>query len=152
MSCQITRIRVGARNFFIGRAAEFGCGPSSARLSKIEMQQIDERFLSFSPETLAAIRAYRQNHDSKLVQTIVQGIVEKYLPPEIRDRAPEAMKALNAFGIESVTLMEIILDIQDALEIVITDAELRSLRNFDDATKLLREKVAALSEGGQSRT
>jgi len=113
------------------------------------MQQIDERFLNFGLPTLEAIRAYRQSHDPKLVPAIVQGIVEKYLPPEIRDRAPEAMKALNAFGIESVTMMEIILDIQDALEIVITDAELRGLRNFDDATKLLREKVAALSEGSQ---
>jgi 3-hydroxyacyl-[acyl-carrier-protein] dehydratase len=113
------------------------------------MQQIDERFLNFGLPTLEAIRAYRQSHDPKLVPAIVQGIVEKYLPPEIRDRAPEAMKALNAFGIESVTMMEIILDIQDALEIVITDAELRGLRNFDDATKLLRAKVAALSEGSQ---
>ena len=109
------------------------------------MDPIEERFLHFSPQTLDAIRAYRANHDPQLVRKIVEGIVEKYLPPEIRDRAPEAVKALNTFGIESVTLMEIILDIQDALGIVITDAELRSLRNFDDATKLLREKVAALS-------
>ena len=150
-NCPTGRIRVGARNFFTGRAAEFDCAPSIALLSKIDMQQIDERFLNFGLPTLEAIRAYRQSHDPKLVPAIVQGIVEKYLPPEIRDRAPEAMKALNAFGIESVTMMEIILDIQDALEIVITDAELRGLRNFDDATKLLREKVAALSEGSQPK-
>ena len=152
MSCPTGLTPAGAHNFFTGRAAEFGCVLSSARLNKIDMQQIDERFLNFSPPTLEAIRAYRQSRDPKLVGTIVQGIVEKYLPPEIRDRAPEAMKALNAFGIESVTLMEIILDIQDALEIVITDAELRSLRNFDDATKLLREKVEALSEGGRAES
>ncbi len=109
--------------------------------------EINERFLNFSPPTIEAIREYRRSRNPQLVSAIVNGIVEKYLPPEMRDRTPEAMKSLNAFGIESVTLMEIILDIQDALDLVITDAELRSLNSFDEATKLLSEKVAALGAG-----
>ena len=109
--------------------------------------EIEERFLNFSPQTLEVIRKYRRSRDPQLVAIIVQGVVEKYLPPELRDRAPEAMTSLNAFGIESVTLMEIILDIQDALDLVITDAELRGLTNFDQATKLLSDKVAALRAG-----
>ena len=107
---------------------------------------IDEGFLNLSPPALDAIRQYRESHKPELVHTIVNGIVEKYLPPEMRDRAAEAMKAPNAFGIESVTLMEIMLDIQDALGLEITDNELRGLKNFDDATVLLRQKVAALSQ------
>jgi acyl carrier protein len=114
--------------------------------------EIEERFLNFSPQTLEVIREYRRSRDPQLVSTIVKGIVEKYLPPEMRDRAPEAMTSLNAFGIESVTLMEIILDIQDALDLVITDAELRSLNNFDQATKLLSEKVAALRDAPSAQS
>jgi acyl carrier protein len=106
--------------------------------------EIDERFLNFNPETVAAIRIYRQTRDPKLVHEIVHGIIEKYLPPELRNQTSGAVTSLNAFGIESVTLMEIILDIQDALDLVITDEELRNLRGFDDATKLLSDKVAAL--------
>jgi acyl carrier protein len=106
--------------------------------------EIEERFFNFSPQTIDAIRFYRRSPDPQLVSPIVQGIVEKYLPPELRSRAPEAMHSLNSFGIESVTLMEIILDIQDALDLAITDAELRGLRGFDDATKMLSDKVAAL--------
>ena len=106
--------------------------------------EIEERFLNFNPTTVEAICAYRRRPDPKLVSSIVHGIIEKYLPPEMRDRTPDAMKSLNAFGIESVTLMEIILDIQDALDLVITDAELRTLHSFDEATKLLSDKVAAL--------
>jgi 3-hydroxyacyl-[acyl-carrier-protein] dehydratase len=114
--------------------------------------EIDERFLNCNPETVEAIRAYRRSRDPKLVHPIVHGIIEKYLPPEQRKQTPDAMTSLNAFGIESVTLMEIILDIQDALDLVITDEELRNLRGFDDATKLLSAKVAALSAqpNGQS--
>ena len=114
--------------------------------------EIDERFLNFNPETVEAIRAYRRARDPKLVHTIVHGIIEKYMPPDQRSRTPDNMTSLNAFGIESVTLMEIMLDIQDALDLVITDEELRGLRGFDEATKMLSEKVAALSTGpaGQS--
>ena len=114
--------------------------------------EIEERFLNFSPQTLEVIREYRRSRDPQLVSTIVKGIVEKYLPPEARDRAPEAVTSLNAFGIESVTLMEIILDIQDALGLVITDTELRSLTNFEQATKLLSDKVAALRAGASAQS
>src|SRR5207302_4227719 len=102
---------------------------------------------NFSPQTLEVICQYRRSRDPQLVAIIVKGVVEKYLPPEMRDRAPEGMTSLNAFGIESVTLMEIILDIQDAIDLVITDAELRGLTNFDQATKLLSDKVEALRAG-----
>jgi 3-hydroxyacyl-[acyl-carrier-protein] dehydratase len=107
--------------------------------------EIDERFLNFNPETVEAIRVYRGNRDPKLVHPIVHGIIAKYMPPDLRDQAPDTVASLNAFGIESVTLMEIILDIQDALDLVITDEELRGLKGFDEATKMLSEKVAALS-------
>jgi acyl carrier protein len=153
-SCPGNLTRAGLHNFFIGRAAEFVFKPNAAPRAKIDMNaiEIDERFLNFSPQTLEAMREYHRSRDPQLVSTIVNGIVEKYLPPAMRDRAPEVMTSLNAFGIESVTLMEIILDIQDALGLVITDAELRSLSNFDQATKLLCDKVAALRAGtsGQS--
>jgi acyl carrier protein len=108
--------------------------------------EIDERFMNLNPQALEAIRQYRQSHQPELVETIVTGIVEMYLPPEMRGQAAEAMKSPNSFGIESVTLMEIMLDIQDALGLEITDEELRSLKNFDDATNLLRAKVTALVE------
>lgn len=107
---------------------------------------IDERFLNMSPPALQAIRQYRDTHKPELVQPIVDGIVEKYLPVEMRGRATEAMQSPNSFGIESVTLMEIMLDIQDALGIELSDNELRGLKNFEDATNLLRQKVAALSQ------
>jgi acyl carrier protein len=112
----------------------------------MSQSDLDERFLNLNPQALDAIRQYRESHKPELVQTIVNGIVEKYLPPEMRERAADAMKSPNEFGIESVTLMEIILDIQDALGLEITDNELRGLKNFDDATNLLRQKVAALSQ------
>jgi 3-hydroxyacyl-[acyl-carrier-protein] dehydratase len=106
--------------------------------------EIKERFFNFDPATITAICDYQKQPNPDLVPVIVNGIIAKYLPPELRERAPEAMQSFNVFGIESVTLMEIILDIQDALNLVITDAELRSLHSFEEASKLLTDKMNAL--------
>ena len=106
---------------------------------------IEERFSTFGESTVDAIQRYNRNPDPSLVETIVEGIVQRYLPAEMRSRAPEAMKSLNGFGIESVTLMEIFLDIQDALGLQISDRELRTLTNFADATRLLMQKVAEVA-------
>jgi acyl carrier protein len=46
-------------------------------------------------------------------------------------------------AIESLTMFEIVMDIQDALDIEIADAELRSLATLGDLMRLLREKVAS---------
>ncbi len=113
----------------------------------INDSEIKERFASFGPATVEAIRGFHSSHDPKFVSPIVHGIIEKYLPPGRQAMGIEEMKSLNSFGIESVTLMEIILDIQDAFDLVISDAELRGLKNFDDATRLLSDKVAALRDG-----
>lgn len=105
---------------------------------------IEQRFLNFQPETLALIRAYQSSKDPALVSPIVHGIINKYLPEHLRGTSQNPVLPLNAFGLESITLMEVILDIQDALGLTISDAELRSLNSLQEATALLSEKVAAL--------
>jgi hypothetical protein len=107
--------------------------------------EIDDRFINVSPATLAAIRDYQREPNAKLVPQIVHGIVEKYLPEGVHPPAGQGMKAFNAFGIESITLMEVILDIQDALRIRLSDAELQGMSNFEQAIALLSRKVSALS-------
>ena len=54
---------------------------------------------------------------------------------------------MNAFGLESLTLIEVVLDLQDALGITLSDDELRGLRSLDEARALLLQKVAALKTG-----
>lgn len=111
---------------------------------------IEQRFLNFQPETLAAIREYQSSKDPSLVRRIVEGIVDKYLPEHLRGTRQNSASSLNAFGLESITLMEVILDIQDALGITISDDELRQLQSFDQTIALLSEKVAALEKNASS--
>lgn len=108
--------------------------------------EIAERFLNFPPATMEAIRRYHAGQDPALVSPIVHGIVEKYLPESLRGQSIDPAKSLNAFGLESLTLVEVFLDIQDALAINVSEDELRGLRNFDEAIALMSNKVAALRE------
>jgi hypothetical protein len=106
--------------------------------------EISERFFGFPTAALAAIRKYQDSRDPKLVPEIVHGIVEKYLPPGAHP-PPGEIRSLSAFGLESLTLMEVVLDIQDALGLTLTDEELRALSDLNEATGVLEKKVAALS-------
>lgn len=116
--------------------------------------ETEDRFFNFTPETLEAIREYRRTRDPALVDTVLRGILEKYLPENIRPAEIAAAEiagapvesSLNAFGLESLTLIEVILDLQDALGITLTDDELRSLHSLDEVRALLMQKVAALRE------
>ena len=76
---------------------------------------------------------------------LLNGILDKYLPEGERSTGgakPE--DTLNAFGFESLTLIEVILDLQDAMGISLSDDELRGLHGMDEVRAVLARKVAAL--------
>jgi acyl carrier protein len=114
--------------------------------------EIEDRFLHVSPETIETIRQYRGTYSPQLIPKIVHGILQKYLPLDSHDGAVDQVESLNAFRLESITLMEVLLDIQDALEITLTDEELRQLRSFDETIVLLSKKVAELQKKMLSNT
>lgn len=105
----------------------------------------EDRFFNFKPETLDRIREFQRTRDPALVSPVLNGILEKYLPdgePPPAASAPE--DALNAFGFESLTLIEVVLDLQDAFGIQLSDDDLRRVHHLDGVRALLAEKIAAL--------
>ena len=119
----------------------------------MNLSETEDRFFNLPPATLDAIREYRRTRDPALVDIVLHGILEKYLPESVRPAAVVASasasaveSSLNAFGVETLTLIEVILDLQDALGITLTDDELRGLRDLDEVRALLVGKVAALRD------
>jgi acyl carrier protein len=113
--------------------------------------EITDRFFGFPPELVTLIEQYQNAPNPKLVPQIVRGIVDRYLPPGARKHIDQGTRPLSAFGLESLTLMEVILDIQDALGLTLTDEELRALANLDEASAILEKKVAALSAPNEAK-
>lgn len=108
--------------------------------------EINERFFNFDRTTVANIQTFHRSPDPALVQPIFDGIMRKYLPEAGRRDDPEEV-SLNAFGLESLTLLEVVLDLQDALGIRLEDDEIRGLHDLKEVHALLVQKVDALRGG-----
>jgi acyl carrier protein len=112
-------------------------------LSAEEIELLKRNFRKCSDETLAAIIDFRQTRNVGAIPAVVRGIVLRYLPPAGHDALRNATEEtlLSDLRIESLTMLEIILDVQDALEIEIEDSEMRAFRTLGDVEQFLRGKV-----------
>ena len=117
----------------------------SPMASELTEQQIDElrrMFKRCREHTVEAIINLRRTADPALIPTIVRGTVWRYLPPEARDlietAAPET--PLASLGMDSLMMLEVVLDVQDAVDVAIDDADLRQVQTIGDFIKLLTQR------------
>lgn len=114
------------------------------QLSEDQIEEIKGNFSSCGEGTVDAILKFRQTGDLNEIEAIVRGIVARYLPD---DKKPMLVVAtddtdLASLEIESLTLLEIVLDIQDAVDLVVEDDELRDFKTLGDVRKFLVAKVS----------
>lgn len=98
-----------------------------------------------SPETIAAAMAFRQSGDSSLVPTIVLGIVERFLEPEVVDKLREgddSVKFMEDLGMDSLTMFEAIMMVEESLGVSIKNEELWDLRTVGDLKSFISAKVS----------
>ena len=97
-----------------------------------------------SPATYQAARRYRNTGDTTQLPAIVLGVVERYLErdlrPKLRRPASDLLLA-DDLGIDSLTMMEIVMLAEEVLQITITSEELVRLRTLDDAQRFIAAKV-----------
>jgi acyl carrier protein len=112
-------------------------------------EQIRHNFRRCRPGTADAIVDLQRTHDPKLIPTIVRGIVWRYVREEAQPRVEEAIleTPLGDLGIDSLTMMEIVLDVQDALELVIEDADLKQMKTIGDVIGFLEQLYSQLHPG-----
>ena len=108
---------------------------------------IDDRFLEFEPETRQLMRDYLRTRDPALVSPVFHGILDKYLPRAARANPGATLASLNALGLESLALIQVVLDVEEALGVTLSDEEWRHIRTFDEAARLLERKVASIYNG-----
>ena len=109
-----------------------------------QADQIRRSFRRCREGTSDAIVELQRTGNAELIPTIVRGIVWRYVH---KDRQPIVDQAtletpLQSLGIDSLTMMEVVLDVQDALDLVIEDADLKHLRTIGDVITFLHERYA----------
>lgn len=115
-------------------------------------QQIEEIRRSFKrcrEGTVDAIIELQRTGDTQLIQTIVRGIVWRYVHEETRPVVEQATAEtpLASLGIDSLMMLEVVLDVQDALDLVIEDSDLRKMQTIGDVIGFLQERYAQVHPG-----
>jgi acyl carrier protein len=121
----------------------------TASLTQEETEQIRHNFRRCREGTADAIIDLRRTDDIELIPTIVRGIVWRYVreetQPAVEQATPET--PLGSLGIDSLTMMEIVLDVQDALNLTIEDADLKQMKTIGDVIGFLQQRFAQVRSG-----
>jgi acyl carrier protein len=104
-----------------------------------EIDGIRRNFKRCREETVDAIINLRRTGNTDLIEPIVRGIVWRYVQEDARHVVEEAKPEtpLAALGIDSLMMLEVVLDVQDALDVVIEDADLRQMHTMGDVIQFL---------------
>lgn len=94
--------------------------------------------------TFEAAVEYRETSDPSLVPAIVSGIIERFLEPEAKPLLRSDKSDIRLFedlGIDSLTMMEIVILVEETLNISFDNNELRELRTLEDIQAYMDSKA-----------
>jgi acyl carrier protein len=107
-------------------------------------EKIRESFKRHSPETLEAILRFRQQGDLPSVIIAVHGIIERLLPAEHAGPMagrPDSLRLAEDLGFDSLTMLEIIMAIEEALDFRIDDNDARKIQTLGDVRQYVDDRV-----------
>ena len=107
-----------------------------------------------SPETLQAALEFRKTTDASYLSSIVLGIIERFVEPEHHSRLREAdedLRVIEDLGLDSLTMMEVVILVEEVLNVSIANDELRNLRTVGDIRIFIDHKVKGLPPPEPSR-
>jgi acyl carrier protein len=119
-------------------------GTATLKLTPEEEAKLRESLKRCSPETIEAILSYRNDGDFDAVLLVVHGIIQRYLnvnaggPLALR---PDSTRLGEDLGIDSLTMLEIVMSIEEALNFRVDDADLRNIRTLGDVRQYVDARV-----------
>lgn len=110
-------------------------------MSPAERSEVEASFHRCRPGTVEAICAFREGGSEEDLEAVVRGIVDRYIPPESEfniDNAPRTARLREDLGIDSLSMLEIVMSLEEALLIRIPDEELKEIVTMEDAIQGLQ--------------
>jgi acyl carrier protein len=125
-----------------GLAPEYHLSAMPTELTDEQIEKLKHEFRRCREGTPEAIVNLRRTGDTSLIPEILRGIVYRYVRPEARPQVEQASldTPLSALGMDSLMMLEVMLDVQDALDIVVEDSDLRRVKTFRDVSELLTQR------------
>ena len=114
-----------------------------------EISQIRHDFRRCRSGTADTIVDLRRTANTELIPVIVRGIVWRYVNEQMQPAVEKATAEtpLGSLGIDSLTMMEIVLDVQDALNLTIEDTDLKQMKTIGDVVGFLQQRFAQVHSG-----
>jgi acyl carrier protein len=128
-----------------------GSSASNDRLTKAA-PPADEAYLRetlkrCSPLTFEAACAFRTTGDYAYLPVIVVGVIERFVDRDLRDKLAnpvDELRLMDDLGLDSLTLMEIVILTEDVLPVTINNDELRHLRTLGHVKQFIECKLRGL--------
>ncbi|MBC2603310.1 phosphopantetheine-binding protein [Puniceicoccus vermicola] len=117
---------------------------ATVTLSPEDTLKLKESLKRCPEGTFEAAVEYRENSNPKLIPVIVSGIIERFLEPEAKPLLHSGKTDIRLFedlGIDSLTMMEIVILVEETLNISFDNNELRELRTFEDIQAYMDSKA-----------
>jgi len=127
---------------------------ATPEISSADEAQLRDALKRCSPATVEAALRYRQTKDASLLSTVVLGIIERFLEPASVARLREAdddVRMVEDLGLDSLTLIEAIMKIEEVLDISIKNEDLRNLRTIGDVRGFIEHKALGLPPPSPSK-
>jgi len=100
------------------------------------------------PATVDAALEFRATRNPAHVPVVVIGIIERYTEPDLRPKLhgenPDDIRLVEDLGIDSLTMMEIVILVEEVLQVQIRNEELRDLRTIGDIKLFVDCKLRGL--------
>ena len=114
-------------------------------LAETNHADLHEALRRCSPETVAAAVRFREQGDVAAIPDVVFGIIERYQPATATVQlaeANESTRLIEDLGLDSLTLLEIVMTIEDVLKVRIENEALREIRTLSQLNAFLRDKIS----------
>ncbi|GAB4243114.1 MAG: hypothetical protein OHK005_07280 [Candidatus Methylacidiphilales bacterium] len=114
-------------------------------LTEAEIQTIHQALKRCSPETVEAAIAFRNNNDTSQIPVIVYGVLERFMPPESTGKlktASDDTRLIEDLGVDSLTMLEVVLAIEEVLGIRIENEELREISTLGQVKAFIAKRIA----------
>jgi acyl carrier protein len=119
--------------------------PGSAKsIAPKDEAHLREALKRCSASTYEAACRFRQTGNAEHLPAIVLGVVARYVEPDLRAKLKDpddGLRLIDDLGIDSLTMMQIVLLVEDVLRVSINNEELCQLRTLGDVRQFIERKV-----------
>lgn len=98
-----------------------------------------------SPETIEKAVELRKTGNAEIAGPVVIGIIERFLEPEKRDLLKDpkdSLRMVDDLGLDSLTMVEIVLAVEDAVGTSIDNEDLQKIHTLGDIKAFISSKMA----------